>query len=793
MKKVLWNNDWTFTSDIDSTPKIVQLPHDAMQTEARVPGLPNGSSSGYWPGGKYTYVKNLDVKKEDLNKTTFLEFEGVYMKSTVMLNGTKVGGHIYGYTDFFVDLTGKLKEGANEIKVIADNSQTPNTRWYSGSGIYRDVYLYTAGKEYIRPEGIKVNVLSIDPAKIKVNVDAVKAEESEIRVTVCKDGAVIAEGTGAEVSFEIKDARLWSAETPELYEIKAELITGGKVIDTECDTFGIRSLAWDAKKGLQVNGNTVKLRGGCVHHDHTIIGATEFDVACERKMRIMKEAGFNAVRIAHHPASKAMLKACDKLGMYVMNESFDTWLGLKSPYDYAMYFEEMWRDDLSRMIELSYNHPCVVIYSIGNEIYMKDYKKAAEITKEMTEFCHFLDNSRPVINALNPLCNIMGNDKNPEQNREAVVDPRKEGKGSGLAGSQLANTLVSLMPKLMRIVGNEKAMRKRNGSLEPLDVVGFNYGDYLYEPQHEDYPERILCGSETYPSQIASTWGKTEKMPWVIGDFLWTAWDYLGEAGIGTPGYGKQESITQPFPAIIGGSANIDLTGEILCQGYYTAIVYGQYNKPYIAVHPVTHAGEKLYIGQWRFTDAVHSWSWTGLKGNVTKVDVYAKARMVELFQDGTSLGKKVVENCMATYDVEYRDGELKAVSYDNYGKIIGEDVLVSAGKDAKITLKPEKDCLKAGGRDLLYLPVEITDANGVRHLMKDCMLDIKVEGAAELAAFGNADLKQESLRPYTGTSMSSYEGRALAVLRSTKDAGDIIVTVTAADMEPATLTLRAK
>lgn len=324
----------------------------------------------------------------------------------------------------------------------------------------------------------------------------------------------------------------------------------------------------------------------------------------------MKEAGFNAVRIAHNPASRAMLRACDELGLYVMNESFDTWLGLKNTYDYAMYFEEYWQSDLAAMIRVSYIHPSVIIYSIGNEVYLKDIEKAAQITEAMVDFCHREDPGRAVLNAINPLNVLMGNSKNPENNRTRVNNnPREAAKDPGLVGSRFANTVISVLPALMKIFGNERAMKKRSSCMRPLDIIGFNYGDYLYDPQHKDYPERVLCGSETFPQKICSNWRTVMARPWVIGDFLWTAWDYLGEAAAGMISYGKAASFTQPFPVIAAGVSNIDLTGEITCQGYYTAIVYGQYRKPYIAVHPADHAGEKVFFGKWRFTDAVHSWT----------------------------------------------------------------------------------------------------------------------------------------------------------------------------------------
>ena len=792
MKKELFNRGWFFSSDIDSTRREVNLPHDAMQTEKRIPALKDGPQTAFYPGGTYTYEKELIVAEEDLDKKTLLEFEGIYMKSSVSLNGERLGGRIYGYSDFYVDLTGKLKLGSNKIQVVADNSQCANSRWYSGSGIYRDVWLHTAGKEYILPDGLRVTTVSVSPARLGIHTEAVKDDNTDIRITVSKDGIPVVEGSGADLTLDIPDAKLWSADSPELYEVRAGLVRDGKVLDAVTEQVGIRTITLDAVRGLQINGKTVKLRGGCVHHDHAFIGAAEYDAACLRRIRIMKDAGFNAVRISHNPASKAMLRACDALGMYVMNETFDTWLGLKSPYDYAMYFEQEWEKDLSDMIRISYNHPSVVLYSIGNEVYLKDVKVAAEISRKMTAVCKKLDSSRPVTNALNPLMVIMGNSKNPEAKQADQVDPRAAGEASGLTGSGLANVLISNMDKLMLVVANERKMRKINAALEPLDVVGFNYGTYLYAAQHKDYPNRVLVGSETFPAAIHDNWLHVKTKPYLIGDFLWTAWDYLGECGVGSVHYGKQGSFTQPFPTISAGCANIDLSGEILPQGYYTSVVYGEYKKPYLAVHPVTHSGEKAFTGKWRLTDAVHTWDWSGCEGKTATVDVYSGAASVELFLNGKTFGKKPVVDCKAVFDVPYAPGELKAIQYDAQGRETGCDTLSSTGNETKLSLSPEKETLFAGGMDLLFLPIELVDENGVRRFHDDREISVKVEGAAELIGLGSGDLAQEGLMPYVGTDIRSFQGRALAILRSKEEAGEIKVVVSADGLTDASVTLRS-
>ena len=793
MKQTLWNKGWTWFSDIDATPKAVDLPHDAMREEKRLAALKDGTQTAFYPGGLYTYEKEFNVVAEDVSKPTVLEFEGVYMKSTVSLNGQKVGGRIYGYSDFFVDLTGKLKEGANKITVVADNTQFSNSRWYSGSGIYRDVWLHTGDTSYVKPDGVKVKTLSIAPASVEVMVDAVLEDGAAVSVEVCKDGVVVASGEGTTTVLEISDAKLWSAETPELYDVVVTLKKGGETLDTVSESFGIRSIAWDAKNGFQVNGETTLLRGGCVHHDHGVIGAAEYDAACERRVRIMKESGYNAVRISHHPASKAMLRACDKLGMYVMNETFDTWIGLKSPYDYAMYFREEHERDLTDMVRVSYNHPSVIMYSIGNEVHLKDVKKVTELTREMTDLCHRFDDSRPVLNAINPMTVMQGGDKDPEALRNDKVDPRATGKGSGLTGSLLVNVLITHMGKIIKLVGNPKKMKKIDAVFAPLDIVGYNYATYLYEPQHEDFPERVLVGSETFPQRIYDNWQAVKSMPWVVGDFMWTAWDYLGECGVGAVNYGKQGAFTQPFPTISAGCGSIDLNGEILPQGYYSGVVFGAYEKPYIAVHPVNHSGEEAFCGKWRLTDAVRSWTWPGHENKEATIDVYSGAATVELFQDGKSLGKQPVERCTATFTTPYVPGKLEAVQYDASGRETGRDFLETAGEKVLLNVSPEKETLQANGVDLCFLPMEFIDEKGTRQTTMSETVEVTVEGPATLLGFGNADLKQDSVNPYLGTTSKTYMGSALAVLRSTCETGDVTVTVSAPGAEAVTITLKAE
>lgn len=783
MKRTLWNSGWYFSNPSDAlVAGVVDLPHDAMLLEKRVPNLIRGSATGYFPGGRYIYEKSLTLTNDESTKTVILEFEGIYQKSKVWLNDELIGGRIYGYSNFMLDLTGKVHTGENKIRVEADNSQIPNSRWYSGSGIYRDVWLWTSGEEYIQPYGVKLSTKSIQPAILSVAVEACCASDDTCRITVCKDGAQITQivtesSTGHFVAeLEVPDAKLWTAETPELYDVTVELVRDGAVLDTAKQRTGLRILAWSAKDGFQVNGNTVKFRGGCVHHDNGPLGAKSFKDAELRRARIMKEAGFNAVRYAHNPAGNAFLEACDEVGLYVMDETFDTWFGPKSEFDYGLYFDEEYAQDIKDMIRLAYNHPSVVMYCIGNEIQLKNLDETEPLTQKMVDICHEEDASRPVLNSINLMVSNAMTKRGDPNKKNAPGNPRREveigSKSKDLTGSFLFNVISTHFSWLARLTVSEKGVRALNGVMAPLDVVGFNYGDFLYEEHHADYPDRVLLGSETYPKEIYAYWDQVKKHPYVVGDFTWTAWDYLGEAGVGAPAYSQGPAFTRPYPCICAGCSNIDMTGRIKSQGDYFRVVYGVEKKPVLAVHPVTHSGEKIALGSWALTHAIPSWSWKGCEGRKASVDIYADAAVVELFLNGKSRGKKTPKKYIASYQLPYAAGELKAVSYDASGKILGENVLVSAEKKTLLRIAPEQTQIRADRQALLYVPIELCDKNGIVQSAEDQQITISVSGAAELVGLCSSECFTEE--SYAGNSFKSHYGRVLAVLRATGETGDV-------------------
>lgn len=791
MKKELFNFGWSFWKEGgESEKKTVGLPYDAMRFETRLPNLKGGHATGFFPGGTYYYEKTFEADADMVNGTAFLEFEGVYQKSTVTLNGEVVGGRVYGYSDFLVDLTGKLKEGTNTVCVKADNSQYGNARWYSGSGIYKDVWLYTAGASYIKPFGVKVLTKSIAPAVLSVTVDAVLEEGMELTTEViARGGAVVASGTGATLELEVPDANLWSAENPNLYGVHVSLKQGDELIDFAGERVGIRSLAWDATNGFQVNGKTVKLKGGCVHEDNGPLGANSFKSAEVRRIRKMKECGYNAVRYSHQPAGKAFLDACDEVGMYVMDETFDTWVNTKNDYDYANYFEAEWERDVTDMVRMAYNHPSVILYSIGNEIYFKELEPAIAISDQLIAKARELDASRPIVNCMNPLMTLMGGGAVDPAKKDETGDPAPEEDADAARGSLLVNMLITAAPKLLRLLCKEKKIRTLDPVLEPLDIVGFNYGDHLYADHHKDYPERVIVGSETLPAKLAINWPKIESSPYLIGDFMWTAWDYLGEAGVGLPVYDGKKAFSRPYPCISAGCCSIDMTGFIESQGHFSSVVWGN-ETPYIAVHPVDHYGEPLEMGRWRKTDAVHSWSWKGQEGKTCAIDVFANGDVVELLQDGVSLGKKPVEEFCASFETTYRPGRLEAVSY-RFGRVYGRDVLTTAAEDRALTLCPETVTLNADGMDLCYIPVVLGDRAGTPVMLEERKVTITVDGPAELIAVGSGALETEEV--FYGNSYTTFQGRMLAVLRAGQAPGTVTVTAAADGLEPVSTTIEVK
>ena len=750
MKKLSFNSNWFLGG------KPVTLPHDAQISEQRGKDVSNGGH-GYFPGGLYTYEKTFTAPADWEGKTILLEFEGVYKNATVSLNGRELCFHAYGYTGFFVELEGLVYGGSNTLTVVADNSKLPNSRWYSGSGIYRPVWLYVCEKNGLRPESVKISTVSIDPAVVKI--------ESQVSVKADIDG-ICGEGTSFELT--IPNAKLWSDETPHLYTAK---ITAGEG-DTVEIPFGIRQITW-SNKGLFINGKETLLRGGCVHHDSGILGAATYAEGEERRVRILKENGFNAIRSAHNPCSKAMLDACDKYGVYMMDETFDMWYNRKNPHDYGADFEKYWEADVTAMVERDFNHPSVILYSIGNEVGEPAEAKGLDYGKKMIALCHRLDPSRPVTCGANLMImgrTAKGNALYKDGEQPGGDKPQKEGGNASLAFNIMASFIGSGMNKS---ANSKKIDAVTTPFLDALDIAGYNYASGRYPLEEKAHPNRVLFGSETFPQDIWKNWQMVKKYPYLVGDFMWTSWDYLGEAGIGAWSYTGGMPFNRPYPWILAGAGVIDILGIPDGSCKYTSTVWGLEQNPVIAVRPVNHPGVRVSKSIWRGTNAILSWSWSGCDGNKAEVEVYSDQAQVELLLNGKSLGRQKVKECKALFKVKYAPGTLTAVAYDASGRETGRSELCSASGPFGIAVRPEKTEVKPG--EIVFVPVNMEGANGLVESNADRKLTVTVEGG-ELLAFGSANPCTEE--QYHSGSFTTYYGRALAVVRA-GESGSVKITAT--------------
>ena len=771
--------NWSFWKEGNESI-FIDLPHDAMITEPRDGGCRNGVNSGYFPGGKYIYEKTFDLDEAMIGKSMMLHFEGVYQNCKVYVGDRLAGSHRYGYTAFDVDVSDFVKAGCNTVRVEVDNSMEPNCRWYSGSGIYRPVQLLIRERNHISQ--VHLETVDIHPARIRVEVQT--AEESNVTVEVYEEKKLVVRGKAG--ILEVPNARLWSAETPFLYTILVKTDTDERVI-----SFGIRKLEWDAEKGLTVNGQHILLRGGCIHHDHGVLGACEYYDAEYRRIRILKENGFNALRIAHNPASQITLNICDELGMYVMNETFDGWYIPKTYHDYARWFENDWKQDLAAMVESSRNHPCVIMYSHGNEVSETATKHGMEVCRELTDFIHSLDSSRPVTAGVNVLLNVYANmgvgvykdkgDYKPEPL------PRKGGYKEKKTGSAFFNAMAQKLGPLMFFMSKgTKGDKACLGAANSLDVLGLNYASSRYDEDVKKYPNRLMVGSETMVADLPYNWERVKKYPQLLGDFVWSAWDYLGEACIGDWTYHSYKGLP-----LLAGQGMIDITGKPLASMYFMQIVWGLRKKPFIGVRPVNHAKEAPSTGAWQFTNAIDSWSWQGYEGTKATVEVYADAASVRLKLNGMEIGTKPVKKYKAIFKLPYEAGTLTAEALDESGRVISRDGLTTAGKETILTAIPEKTVLHANGRDLCYLPIEFKDEKGLLLPAVEQRVELEVKGAVTLAGFGSALCKTDEV--FDKYYHNSYRGRCLAVLRAGNIPGKAIITVKSAGMEPVTVELEVR
>ena len=788
MTKYPFNEGWMFCkAGNEGAEESVILPHDAMLFEKRDKAFATGNSCAFFEGGKYIYTKKFVMPKEYENKFVALEFEGVYKDAQVYVNGNMAVERPYGYSNFYIEMQPYLVYGEeNEIKVIADNSRQPNSRWYSGSGIYREVQMYIADKTHIAFDGIKIQTLSLNPVKVGIEIETIMEKPVDICTEIMLDGQVLASGSGAEQEFILEDALLWDEEHPNLYDCRVMLVENGKIVDEQTEQFGIRMIGW-SPKGFFINGKETLLKGACVHHDNGILGACAFRDAEERKVKLLKKAGFNAIRSSHNPASRALIEACDRYGMYLMDESFDQWFIHKNKYDYASDFEKWWQEDMQAMVRKDFSHPSVIMYSIGNEISETAMEEGIKIAKKLRDFVHSIDTTRPVTTAVSLMLNaLISMGKGVYQEDKSATEGL-----DNLSGSAFVNMAMTMYGKVMNVIAGSSAADKASREImSEMDIAGYNYGRSRYRKDAVKYPDRIILGTETMPPEIYDNWQKVKEIPSLIGDFIWTGWDYIGESGIACTQYdcwAKQE--INP-PLLLGGAGIIDITGRFRPEVWLNRAVYGYNDKPYIGVEPVIYADNRATSSPWRKTDAQHSWSWKGCEGKKAKVLVYSNAEEIVLYKNNKRVAKKKVKKCTAAFNTIYEPGTLTAVAYRD-GEETGRSVLKTAGDATQLTIKAERTKLKANGQDIAYLNIAITDADGTVKSTEDKKLTVKVEGAGFLQGFGTAD--PHTYESFTGTVRTSYYGRAQAVVRAGFEPGEIKVTVSAEGLEPQSVVISVK
>lgn len=714
----------------------VVLPHDwSILSGFDVKAAP-GNDGGYLPAGKGRYRTTLNVNGKD-GRRRQLYFEGVYMNAKVYVNGKEAGGHPYGYSSFFVDLTPYLKKGKNEIEVVVDNSRQKNCRWYSGSGIYRNVWLLTSEPVSIVPQSIVVTTPDLRTVNVSAMIDNFSDKPRRVQLSVDIDGLrkfgeytvpANTQDFPAVIHITKPDAVSWSPNRPKLYTAKVSLSENGKIIDREDVKFGFRTISFDADMGFLLNDSSLLINGACVHHDNGILGAAAWPGVERRKARLLKEAGFNAVRTSHNPPSEDFLNACDEYGLLVIDEAFDGWREAKTEHDYHELIDDWWAEDITSMIKRDRNHPSVISWSIGNEIIERKKIESVTTARRMARLCRELDPTRPVTSALASW------DSDWE-----IYDPLAE----------------------------------------EHDIVGYNYMIHKAESDHERAPKRIMWQTESYPADAWKNFRMVNDHRYVIGDFVWTGLDYLGESGIGrwyyegdTPGEHYERPLYPWHAAYCG---DIDLTGHRKPISHYRSMIWNEDENLFMAVREPDGYKGKIRTTLWGTWPTFESWNWKGHEGKPIEVEIYSTSPVVRLYKDGKLVGEKNTEEMKATFEVTYSPGILRAEALEN-GIVTAEKVLKTSGDIMDLRLQVEGCGFNADPQTVAFITIEAVDAAGNPVTDADNLIDISVTGPAELVGFGNADIKDPD--PYYDGRHRLWHGRALAAVRSTGKKGTAFVTL---------------
>ena len=804
--------------------KTVNLPHDYMIGSDVFPEAPSRQASGYYNAGVAYYWKEVEIPREWEGERIALRLDGAMMNATLEVNGAMAALQHYGYAPFEVDITRLVCFGKkNRIQILLNPSMQPNSRWYSGAGLFRDVRLLHMPLLHIAFGGLagytrKIEYTSggeAESACLQLSAEISNGYAENRLAEVCF--SLIREDTGETVlsrrtrtqvpplsaatarSVMTVDAPLlWSAENPNLYRLEACVRDGGTyrthIVPSACPTedresvlFGIRTVEADVRHGLRISGREVKLKGGCLHHDNGVIGAVSLYDAEARKVRQLKEVGFNAIRTTHNPPSSALIEACDRLGMYIFDEAFDVWGMGKQPGDYNQFFACDWEKDLAAFVRRDRCHPCVILWSTGNEITERAGLNDGYVWADrLASAIRALDPSRPVSNGI---CSFWsGLD---DELREKLM---KEWAQAGSGELQNAH-----MGRPEELLWENYTEAFANG----LDVVGYNYLESLYAQDHEMFPERVILGSENFPIEIGQHWPVIEKTPWIIGDFTWTAWDYIGEAGIGQAIFYEPEdpslkSVTpwghsSPFPWRTANDSDFDITGKIRPQGVYRRIVWHSPETALFSYDPAVH-GKVEILTRWGFPQIWERWNWAGMEHRPVDLVVFSGAEEVELFINGKSQGRlKAGESPVHDmplsflFHAQYVPGTVEAVSYTG-GREVSRASLVTTSAPKALRLCGETEALHPDGASLACVRVLIVDEEGRTVPDADLPLTVQVQGQGELLGFGSG--RPVTDENYTRASFMSYMGEALAVVRAGYEEGQVTLRFSAPGLQDAVLTL---
>lgn len=733
----------------DSQWRKLDIPHD--WTIEDIPGttspfdstVVNGVSSGFTRGGIGWYRKYFIVDKSQIGKKFYLRFDGVYMNTDVWVNEQHVGNQYYGYSTFGYDITEFIKPGETNLVAVQVKTETVTSRWYSGSGIYRHVWLVTTSPLHLDNYGtvITTPLVSEQNADVSITSTLVNHTDKDTKAIIKqkildKDKKIVVQGEkgcmvkkGEKIAVSqnlaVEQPLLWSIDSPNLYSLVTEVMQDGDIVDCTEETFGIRSIQFDAERGFLLNGKELKLKGGCIHHDNGPLGAMAFDRAEERKVELHKAAGFNALRMAHNPPSPALLDACDRLGMLVINEAFDVWRYGHFEEDYSKHFDALWKDDLKKMIFRDRNHPSVIMWSIGNEIKHNETEEMALLSGKLADYVRTIDNTRPVTAGVNSVS------------------------------------------------------EKKDAYLATLDIAGYNYSPKEYVSGHQRHPQQLIYASESYSSEAYDYWKAVEKYNWVIGDFVWTSFDYMGEASIGWNGYYLEQSFYPWYMAYCG---DIDMCGIRRPQSYYRETLWSTKPITYISVSPPVPSFplnlRKELWSVWDWPDEIDSWNFEGYDGEKLSVWVYTQCEEVELFLNDRSLGRKnntdTTKNKLG-WKVPYQNGILEAKGYVN-GKEVTTCILRTAGPPVDIQLTADKSVLLSNGQDLSYISVTLVDAEGNLCPVADELVNFDVSGEGTLIAVANSN--PMSTESFQEKYRKAWRGRCLAILKSGCKAGNIKLKV---------------